>query len=953
MSGATTVYPLDYPSTYGAAFPGSPLDLRAELDLGTWTDISSYVYQRSGDSPPVTITRGRPDEASQATASSATLELNNRDGRFTPLLPTSPYYGLLGRNTPLRLSVPAQTSYLRFETDAASSVSAPYTASFNIPGDLDIQVDAHLAYALTGQAIPLLAMWNGGSGEYTFYTEVTPEGTVNFWRSLDGTTTAVVPSTLPIPVGRVAIRITYAHASGIVTWYTAPTIAGPWTQLGSTQQFAAAGALYASTSSLTFGTSGDPGLTGSVYAINLLSGIGGTPVASPDFTTATAGAASVTDAQGNVWTLNGTAEISDRNYRYHGEMSSIPPKWDVTGSDIAVPVQSGGLLRRLGQGDAPEYSPIKRALLAQSGTLQVVQYWPCEDLAGATMIGSATGGPEMSVTGGTGDGSVTTTGPAFAADTSFLCSNALPTMNGSSWYGQVPRYSSNGAVVVRFLFKLGSTDPANGATIVRVITSGTVQELAFLYYTGGGLGLIGKNAAGGTVFSSGPFTPTVPMTGGLWMSMELTPDGSGTVSYDLVFLAANGGEAYSITPGTFSGTIGNVQAVYGSPAGSLTDSVLGHISVQSSWESLYTLQQPLDAWVGETAANRFARLCTENGLQARIIGAPDTSAAMGAQPVDTLLDILQECETADNGQIFEPRQCLGLGYRTLASMCTQTPAVQLDYSLSQPGGVNGDGTDSGLEPTYDDQYTRNDLIVQRGSGNVSGATFQYQLNDGSAMSISPPPVGVGDYSNSVTVNVQYDSQLPDEAGWMVHIGTVDEARWPQIPLNLARSEITATLYWALLDADIGDYAQIENLLAQISYDPVNQLVWEVTEALGGFHYTLTWCGVPESPYEVAIIGDAVYGRADTDGASLAAAVSATATTLSVATTGPSGILWTTAAADFPFDVNIGGEQITVTNITGSSSPQTFTVTRSVNGVVKAQAADADVRLWTPSILAML
>jgi hypothetical protein len=46
-------------------------------------------------------------------------------------------------------------------------------------------------------------------------------------------------------------------------------------------------------------------------------------------------------------------------------------------------------------------------------------------------------------------------------------------------------------------------------------------------------------------------------------------------------------------------------------------------------------------------------------------------------------------------------------------------------------------------------------------------------------------------------------------------------------------------------------------------------------------------------------------------------------------------------------VNVGGERVTVTNITGASSPQTFTVTRSVNGVIKAHSAGAEVHLWSP------
>jgi hypothetical protein len=74
-------------------------------------------------------------------------------------------------------------------------------------------------------------------------------------------------------------------------------------------------------------------------------------------------------------------------------------------------------------------------------------------------------------------------------------------------------------------------------------------------------------------------------------------------------------------------------------------------------------------------------------------------------------------------------------------------------------------------------------------------------------------------------------------------------------------------------------------------------------------------------------------------------VSETDTSLSVATT--LGPLWTTDTDEMPFDINVGGEQMTVTAISGSSSPQTFTVTRSVNGVTKEHASGSDVRLWTP------
>ena len=45
---------------------------------------------------------------------------------------------------------------------------------------------------------------------------------------------------------------------------------------------------------------------------------------------------------------------------------------------------------------------------------------------------------------------------------------------------------------------------------------------------------------------------------------------------------------------------------------------------------------------------------------------------------------------------------------------------------------------------------------------------------------------------------------------------------------------------------------------------------------------------------------------------------------------------------------VGGEEMAISSISGASSPQTFTVVRSANGVVKAHSAGADVRLARPT-----
>src|ERR1700735_1080725 len=107
-----------------STFPDTPLGMTAELQLaGTWTDITTYLPKSS-----LVISRGSPDESATITPSGLPLVLNNRGGTFVPSNPLGPFYGLLGLNTPLRVSIPEGASYLRSEVDQVSYAAAPDTA---------------------------------------------------------------------------------------------------------------------------------------------------------------------------------------------------------------------------------------------------------------------------------------------------------------------------------------------------------------------------------------------------------------------------------------------------------------------------------------------------------------------------------------------------------------------------------------------------------------------------------------------------------------------------------------------------------------------------------------------------------------------------------------------------------------------------------------------------------
>jgi hypothetical protein len=247
-----------------------------------------------------------------------------------------------------------------------------------------------------------------------------------------------------------------------------------------------------------------------------------------------------------------------------------------------------------------------------------------------------------------------------------------------------------------------------------------------------------------------------------------------------------------------------------------------------------------------------------------------------------------------------------------------------------------------LEPVDDDQTTRNDVTASR----RDGGSARYTVDTG-PMSTLDPPDGVGRYDTEVTVNVQTDGMLVDVAAWVANLGTLDKARWPSVTVNLSSPNLSSTLKGQIKNAEIGDWFVIKNMRNAYVYDDVYLIIVGYSETIEQFQHIITFVCMPADPYTVGAWSTSVSSgtfRWDTGGSSLNSSATSTATSLSVATA-TGNALWTTDSNAFPFDVNIAGERVTVTNITGASSPQTFTVTRSINGVVKAQSSGADVRLW--------
>lgn len=578
--------------------------------------------------------------------------------------------------------------------------------------------------------------------------------------------------------------------------------------------------------------------------------------------------------------------------RFYGEVSTWPPQSDPSGTDVYTQVTAAGVLRRLLQGASPR-SALRRALVLAD---DVVAYWPCEDSAGATSLASALPGfPAMLLSG-----------PVAAASFSeFKTSLPIPTASGVRWSGTVPVYAATGDMQLRFLLAVPEDGVAAQATICRLFTTG-VPRWDLDVDTAGALQLRAFDSNGGVLGTSGFVAHNV--NGKLLRVSVEIQDNFGLADWEFSTLEV--GEAGATTT---SGSVahGGVEVASATlveinPAGGLTvdDAVaVGHISV----EKALTFNDPddLNAHAGETAGDRITRLCSEDGVAFSLLGDADDTSRLGAQLPKTTVELLREAAAADLGILYEARGFLGLEYRTRASLYAQDPALELDYSA---------GDLSAIEPTEDDQATRNDVTVDR----VDGAAARAELTTG-ALSVNPPPDGVGRYDDTVTLNLEADSDTPDQAGWRLHLGTVDEARYPVLEVNLARDNFTSDS--GLTDdveaLDVGDKVTVTNLPDWISPDDTSQLVQGFTETLTPFTWDIEVNCAPASPWDIAVYGDDTgpgEARYSSSGSTLAEDLTTTETAIDVASV---SALWTDK--DQPFDITIGGERMTVTAVSGSSS----------------------------------
>jgi hypothetical protein len=324
------------------------------------------------------------------------------------------------------------------------------------------------------------------------------------------------------------------------------------------------------------------------------------------------------------------------------------------------------------------------------------------------------------------------------------------------------------------------------------------------------------------------------------MSLEVSQSGS-NIAWSLRLAPARFARGGVRVDRTVTGqTCGIVDQLEFNPHSANVQLVVGHVTVENAITANYADSDALLAHEGEYitgAAGRLQRLCTENGVPIQFYDSPGTLTdldRMGAQLVAPLPTLLQECELADQGQLWDGRNA-GLSYTTRRRRELGTVKLTID---SAAGELAGD-----FAPVDDDQRTRNRVTVTR----ARGASYTHGDVSG--------PVGtatVGVYDDSVTVNTFADDSTVDYAEWFVRLGTVVGYRYPSVTVDLAAAPHLASTVLDVVPGERIDVTNLDTTLAEFPDATVSLIVEGIAHELTTRSWTVTFRCSPFSPWSAGI-----------------------------------------------------------------------------------------------------
>lgn len=934
----------------GLPFPRDPV-LRAYL-IDRWRDLSADIRQ----APPIRIDYGRKDESAKSSPSKCAFTLDDGpdhgDGDYNPLNPMGQWHEYLSRNVPVHLLLAygddqfTRTSASGWGTSPSMGAWDTFVSAGTVASDISSNAGRHSVTSTTA-----------------FIASYLPDVSL---KTVDAYVEARTESALTVTGGNVEIANLLLRGQNTTTYYmlrielsTVGTIRMKL-MVGSSQVLYDAG-----TVAVWWGTT-DPMAVrfqadGNTFRGKVWHRDSGEPLNwDLEYSHGDVHDAGWVGIRTGLATGNANTKpvrILYDNFRieiprFAGEIAKMTPLAEADHTNQRTEVEAAGVLRRLQR----QRKTLKTAFerwIANPGPFDPVEYYPLDQDADAADRGQS----------------------AISSRVAQYASVSA-TRGAIKWGEEVKRLGVDRAVTLKSggILSLDVSSKQGIAEYAQTIAWTWTMNLSasheagmFMFLTNGDFfhfqfGLNGAQTVTYYTVSGTPVVEFVAQTPTIWRNDDNQWLNMGfSVERDL----GSGIDTLLFQTSNTNGTTTRIRDVSGS--GVIVGQPREWVFISNDSDASYQLsiahcatfandlfytvegvgldaavRGALEGWAGERAGERFARLCEEEGTSYGLDGYTTDSPTMGGQGRKPFPALIQESSDVSDGAIFDARGSRAVVLRNTASMYNQQSRLTLFYDNEE---VYPD-----FRPVTDDQGTLNDVTTKR----PYGAEFRYQKLTGS-LNVQEPggePDAVGVYDETVTVNVLSDSQLGDQASWRVAKGTLAGPRFANLTANLgAVTVINGDKDIQALDVVVGDFITITNLDAARIYDDVRLVVWGYTEVLDtAYRHIIIFNTSPAQIYDVVVLDSSTNGRIDSGTTTLNEALTTTETDVTVAVS-DSGDLWVTSGAT-PFDIIVGGERMTVTAVSGATSPQTFTVTRSVNGVVKEHSTGAKVRLFKPARLAL-
>lgn len=588
-----------------------------------------------------------------------------------------------------------------------------------------------------------------------------------------------------------------------------------------------------------------------------------------------------------------------------------------------VDVDAAGLLQRIGQWTEPLRSPFYTYNTTEIA--DVCGYWPMEDPRGSLKASTPIAGAENTHFGGQAFDSQKRppgSGPVVDVellDTAVFRFNSTNSASTAGWqYSHAINMNNMGGSS----FTILQVEMLNGYDIGLLFSDAT-DEL-YLIVADENTDTIAQ-----TIISTDGYQWT-----NRWMLMVLDVRYSaGTTTVEFIYqgIGDTGWLGFSTS---YVGLPSQPMRAFGS--GFPEGTSYGHvIATNSRTDSLWS-DDRWDAFLGhagELAAVRFGRLCDQRGVGYYVSTNWAMSTPMGPQQVDSFPNLLREIVQTEDALLFDLIDETKLFLLCRADRYNQTPALVLQ------------ATDLKVPPkeVLNDLDPHNIVTAKQRDGG------DYTAEDSSSpMGSQPPPDGVGEYKQTVDINIDTDAasemaKLAQHAHWWLNKGTINRPRFPQIVVELTNA--SAGVIEDVEAVDVGSVIHIEGFREYT----IELFVLGLVETIGTHTRQITFTTGLNLMY-VPGEYDGV-ARYDSSSTTLDEAIDASETAWSI-TTANEGDVWRSGSDPGGlYDWIVNGERVTVTNMTAASGSgpylQDATVIRSVNGISRTHASGDEVHVATP------